>query len=74
MSDEDYCVYARSVLGRLDSIPNPTGGFTADIAREASNSTAAQPDMGLLMLGALVLIFCAMALLKRRELRKESKL
>lgn len=30
MSD-DYCVYARSILGRLDALANPTTGFSADL-------------------------------------------
>ena len=29
MSDEDYCVYARNILGRLGSVANPTTGFVS---------------------------------------------
>lgn len=39
MSENDYCVYARNILSRLDSIGNPTTRFTSDIVRESSNSS-----------------------------------
>lgn len=75
MSDDDYCVYARNVLGMLDQIPNRTSGFTADITRETTQSgSPLEANMGLLVTGALVLIFCIMAFLKRREARPQSKL
>lgn len=75
MSEDDYCVYARNVLGRLDSIPNPTSGFTADIIPEGSQTASSlEPNMGLLVMGALVLIFCVMAFLQKKKSRGESKL
>lgn len=39
MSENDYCVYARNILTRLDAIGNPTTGFTSDIVRETGNSS-----------------------------------
>lgn len=40
MSNEDYCVYARNILSRLDSIANPTTQFTSDIVRQSSNTSS----------------------------------
>lgn len=75
MSEDDYCVYARNILGQLDSIPNPTTGFTTDVVSEASQAqSSAEPNMGLLVMGALVLLFCIMTFLKKKQARPESKL
>lgn len=40
MSNEDYCVYARNILSRLDSIANPTTQFTSDIVTSFRNRSA----------------------------------
>ena len=70
MSEDDYCVYARNILGRLDSIPNPTSGFTADIIPESAQaSSSLEPHMGLMVMGTLVLLFCIMAFLKKKNAR-----
>ena len=75
MSEDDYCVYARNILGRLDSIPNPTSGFTADIIPESGQASGSlEPNMGLIVMGTLVLMFCLMAFLKKRKARPQSKL
>lgn len=75
MSD-DYCVYARNILSRLDSIANPTTQFTADVARqfESSGSSPAHKDMGLMMMGVLVVVFLMMTLLRKKQQKVESKL
>lgn len=38
MSD-DYCVYARSILGRLDALGNPTTGFSAAMENTTRTSS-----------------------------------
>jgi len=38
MSD-DYCVYARNILNRIDALSSPSTGFTSSITNTARNST-----------------------------------
>lgn len=36
MSD-DYCVYARNILGRINAIGSPSTGFTSSISNTVRN-------------------------------------
>ena len=75
MSENDYCVYARNILTRLDAIGNPTTGFTSDIVRETGNSSGgSKVNMGLAVMGVLVVFFLIVALLKKKQARPQSKL
>lgn len=38
MSEDDYCVYARNILGQLNSISNPTTAFNADPTQQSSTT------------------------------------
>ena len=38
MSD-DYCVYARNILNRIDALSSPSTGFTSSITNTTRNST-----------------------------------
>lgn len=68
MSEDDYCVYARNILGQLDGIANPTTGFTADVVpQNTATSNSLEPNMGLLVTGALVLLFCLFAFFKKKQ-------
>ena len=71
MSDNDYCVYARNILSRLDSIGNPTTGFTSDIVRETGNSTRGSTDinMGLAVIGGIIVMFLAMVVMRKKQAR-----
>ena len=58
MSDEDYCVYARGVLGRLGSVMNPTTSFISDATVETtSNTSDPTQNMGIMFLIFLVAFF-----------------
>ena len=58
MSDDDYCVYARNILGRLSSISNPTTAFNADPTQQNSSSLGENgANVGLFMIGFLILAF-----------------
>lgn len=57
MSDDDYCVYARNILGRLSDIPNTTG-FTTDVVNESPDlaTQSISPTMMVMAITALFLI------------------
>lgn len=71
-------MYARNILTRLDTIVNPTTSFTSDIVRQSSNNNANTSDgemnMGLLMIGVMMVMFLVMALLKKKQVKPVSKL
>ena len=76
MSHDDYCVYARNILGRLDRIPNPTTHFSSDVIAQTSSSMGQsnEVNMGLVMMGAMIVLFLIMSFLKRKQPQPESKL
>lgn len=78
MSDEDYCVYARNILTRLDSIANPTTRFTSDIVRQSSNGSGNgawnDANMGLAVMMVVIAAFLIMALMKKKQTKPVSKL
>lgn len=67
MSD-DYCVYARSILSRLDGIANPTTGFSSSI----STSTRVGPEsgemnMGLMMVAAIAFVLFVLSMMQKKK-------
>ena len=73
MSDDDYCVYARNILGRLNSISNPTTAFNADPTQQGSSSVTDNPaNIGLIMIGFLILAFMILSL-KMKPGKKEGE-
>ena len=76
MSDDDYCVYARNILGRLTSISSPTTAFNADPTQNNSSSVTDNPaNVGLFMIGFLVLAFMILSMrMKSGKKAEESKM
>ena len=62
MSD-DYCVYARNILGRLNDVPISTG-FSSDITNQASDPTSPTMNSNLMIMAAMLLVFIAISFLR----------
>lgn len=75
MSD-DYCVYARSILGRLDALGNPTTGFTTDLENTARTSSGSSTEMnlGLMMVAAVMLVMLVTMVLQKKKKAPISKI
>ena len=75
MSDDDYCVYARSILTRLDSIARPATQFTSDIVRETGNqpSQSTEINMGLIITVVMILMFMVMTVIKKKQAKPMCK-
>lgn len=43
MSEDDYCVYARNILSRLNGGPNPTSSFTEAYNETVATATSSNP-------------------------------
>lgn len=74
MSD-DYCVYARSILGRLDAIANPTTGFSSSISNTTrTGAESGEMNMGLMMVAAITFVLLILSLLQKKKGLPQSKL
>ena len=73
---DDYCVYARSILGRLDAIGNPTTGFNADLESTARTSSGSSSEMnlGLVMVAAVMLVMLVTMMLQKKKKAPLSKI
>lgn len=68
MSD-DYCVYARNVLGRISSIGNPTSGFTSSFTTSLSSPPPVSGDFNTntLLLGAILALLLIFTMLQKSK-------
>lgn len=67
MSD-DYCVYARSILSRLDGIANPTTGFSSSISTATrANPEGGEMNMGLMMVAAIAFVLFVLSMLQKKK-------
>ena len=71
---EDYCVYARNILGRLNSVGNPTTAFNADSTQQGLNSVDGSSNMGLIIVGLLVMVFIMLSYNVKNKKVPESKI
>lgn len=75
MSNEDYCVYARNILFRLDQISNPTTGFTSDIVTHTNNTPSqSEFNIGLLVTIGMILLYIFARFASRRQSQPKSVL
>lgn len=70
MSD-DYCVYARNILGRLTEITTNTG-FSSDITNQSPEMNSPGINSSFMVMAAMFMVFIAMGFL-RGSSRAESK-
>ena len=67
-------MYARNILGRLNSIQNPTTAFNADPTQQGNSPDGDTTNMGIMILGMIVMIFIMMVYrMNNRTKKPESK-
>lgn len=72
MSEDDYCVYARNILGRLSEIPNTTG-FSTDVVNESPDLASQSISPTLMFMTVAALLMIALSLIQGSS-RNKSKL
>ena len=71
---EDYCVYARNILGRLNSVGSPTTAFNADPSQQSLNTVGNSSNMGLIIVGLLVMVFIMISYNMKQKKVGQSKI
>ena len=64
MSEDDYCMYARNILGRLVEIPNTTG-FSSDITTESPDLNSQPINPTIMMMTIMTLFLIALSLFNK---------
>ena len=72
MSDDDYCVYARNILGRLNSVSIPSTSFNSETTPSTSPTDTSGINVGIMIIMLLVAIFILLTIKSKGQKSKKS--